>query len=203
MRALLPIILAAVLATPAHADDDEYDWPHVVVIPVECADFTVIPGGATSPVAWDRVLSFAACIQDASVLQVTTAEEVDALTEQLQLAMAPALHFYIAAMEEAPRPAKLRAAYYIALGQLTLVVRARASLAGAGPELRARLEPFLVSHARLAWEYFRVIARAPIDTRDPVVKRLVESARWHASVIRDAWRFHQTEMDGPRLASPL
>ena len=188
---LLPVLALASLAGPARAD--ETGWPDVVLIPVDCAKYGAIPGGHDSPLAWDYVLSFASCIQDATIPTTTTLAEVDSLAERLQIALAPSVYFLVATVDQGPRSSKLRAAYYIALGQMTLVTRARASVPADAPELRARLEPFLEPHARTAWEYFDMLGSVPkrdaVLAGDPVLQTMIRTSRTYAAALDQAWHF--------------
>ena len=122
-----------------------------------------------------------------------TTEDVIAVVEKLQIAIAPAVHFFVATVEEAPRANKLRAAYYIALGQLTLVTRARAAVASEDAALRARLEPLLLPHARTAWEYFDMLGSVAkhdaVLAADPVILAMIRSSRSYAAALDQAWHF--------------
>jgi hypothetical protein len=149
-------------AGPAIADDEATE-PQIVILPIECMDFWSVPGGPQSPAAWNAMLSFAACIQDASVYRVERAELLPGFVDQLQAALAPSIQFYVVAIKEAPEHVKLRAAYAIALGQVAMMTRARASLAI--PQLRDQLEQLLDPHAKLAYLIFAGIDQAA--TADP------------------------------------
>lgn len=191
MRMLLSLVAVAALAGAARAE--EPGWPEVVSIPAECAQFGVIPGGHDSPLAWDYVVSFASCIQDATIPTVATSEEADLVVDRLQVALVPSVHFFVATVEQAPRSGKLRAAYYIALGQLTLVTRARAAVGSMDAAVRARLEPRLEPHARTAWEYFDMLGsvskRDAVRAGDPVLESMIRSSRMYAAALDHAWRF--------------
>ncbi|HEX7704073.1 MAG TPA: hypothetical protein VF403_25195 [Kofleriaceae bacterium] len=56
------------------AADDASASSQLVMIPIECAQFWQLPSGPTSPNAWDAVLSFAACIQDATAWRATSSK---------------------------------------------------------------------------------------------------------------------------------
>jgi hypothetical protein len=190
-----------VVAPPVRADDPRS--AQIVVVPSECVQFWSIPGGASSPAAWDAILSFAACIQDGSVYRVERADQLEAFVEQRQAGLGPSLQLYQMAIEEGPGPIRLRAAYYIGLGQVALMTRARASLAS--PDLRPHLEPLLEPHAKLAYFVFTTIERAvaidPGMSPDVVTRYMVRSARELAASLRRA-RSIPTDEDTPLLALP-
>ena len=199
------VALVLFAAHPALADISEEDSDEektVVVMPTECAQFWTIPGGPDSPVAWDTVLSFAACIQDDAVARVEHVEELESFVEALQVRLEPSLQFYLVAIEEAPGPVKLRAAYYIGLGQVALTTRTRASVSD--PKLRVHLEPLLAPHLELAYKIFVIIEEAaqedPHLVADPVARNMVRSAREHARVLREAMPL-ETEQ-APLVAQP-
>jgi hypothetical protein len=203
-RANFARIAAGVLlaiATPSRADD--LPGAQIVVVPSECVQFWSIAGGSSSPTAWDGILSFAACIQDGSVSRVERAGQLEAFVEELQRGLGPSLHFYLTAIKEGPAPIRLRAAYYVGLGQVALMTRARASLAS--PDLRRHLEPLLEPHAKLAYVMFASIDRAaatePALTPDPVNRSMVRSARELAAVLRKTLT-SPTGEDAPLLALP-
>lgn len=191
MRKLLSVLAVAYLAGTAHAE--EPGWPEVLLVPVECATYSAVPGGHESPVTWDYVVSFASCIQDDTIPAVRTLRDIDDLPQRLQIALAPSVHFFVATVEDGPRASKLRAAYYIALGQLTLVTRARASITSEDVALRARLEPLLAPHARTAWEYFSMLGSVgkndAVLANDPVVQAMTRSSRRYAAALDHAWHF--------------
>lgn len=98
--ALGAALVIAMRSGPAQAD--EPPSRQIVVIPSECADYWSIPGGARSPAGWNQLLSFAACVQDATVAQIEEVDELAALVEELQTALDPALELYIAAVRQGP-----------------------------------------------------------------------------------------------------
>jgi len=195
-RWVMPIVLA--VARTALADDPPDPQHDIMVIPAACAAYWVIPGGDDSPAGWNQALSFAACVQDASIEQVDDPAQLPALVEQLTDRLSAVMPFYFAALERGPGPIQLRAAYQIGMAHLSLLVRARASIvATADPrtsataaarlrELHARLEPLLARSARVALVSFMVVERAAATHRqlapDDVTAYMVRSA--HQLVIR-------------------
>src|ERR1044071_2187783 len=99
-----------------------------VVTPSECAQYWLIPGGPESPAGWNQLLSFAACVQDATVARIEDEDELEQLVDELQSALDPALQLYIAAVEEGPGPIKIRATLQIAMAEAALITRARTSI---------------------------------------------------------------------------
>jgi hypothetical protein len=184
------ISIALILAFAPAAIADEAAAPsQIIVIPVECMEFWRIPGGSSSPVAWDALLSFAACIQDTTINHVDRADQLEALVEQLQAGLEPSLQFYGAALSEGPGPTKLRAAYFAALGQIALITRARASISS--PALRERLDALLEPHAKLAYTMFTSIGRTVADdprlAPDAVSRYMVRSSRNLADSLCNSW----------------
>jgi hypothetical protein len=219
MRLLVASTAAALVLTTASARAEEpAESSTTVEVPPECEQFGHIPGGAESPVAWSYVLSFAACIQDATIARIERADQLEPLVGELLQALEPALQFYIAAIDQAPGPAKLRAAYQIGLGQLTLITRARASIAvpehletdaaaaAYYGELHAALEPLLVQNAKLAFLLFVAIDRAaaedPTLAPDAVTRNMVRSSHELAELIGKSWSLRATETETPMFAFP-
>lgn len=204
MRSLAPAILALTLVGPASADEVP-DSVDLVPVPSECGVFWTLPGGPDSPVAWLQVLSFAACIQDATVANVRYSFQLHGFVEQLESALSPTLAFDIAAMQNGPGPIKLRAAYQVGMTQVALMTRARLSIRNA-PELRDDLETLLEPPARLAWTAFdlvdRVVAEDPTLAPDVVTQTMVRSARAQAAMLSADWGFSREESELPRLAAP-
>ena len=139
------------------------------------------------------MLSFAACIQDASIARIDDPRQLPELVVQFEVALAPAVQLYTAALENGPRPIQLRAAYQIGMSQVALITRARASIV-APPDratnpasaaryraLVTRLDTFLEKPATLAWTLFVLIDRAVADdpalAPDEVTRYMVRSAR--------------------------
>lgn len=188
-RARLAFALLLTLSGAAHADEP-LDSPELVIVPIECAQYWTIPGGPSSPIAWDTVLSFAACIQDASVFRIEHEEELTAFVQQLQGALHPSLQLYAEVIEHAPDRLKLKAVYFVGLGQVALMTRARRSIVST--TLRAPLEALLEPHAKVAYRFFTAIDQAvtndPGLASDVVSRYMVRSAREHAASLRTRWR---------------
>jgi hypothetical protein len=170
MRTLVPFIAILALATPAHAGEPPQD--------------------VREPRDWDDVLSFAARIQDRSVYYVDDAEQLAFLVEELEAGLEPSLRLYISAVNEGPGPIQLRAAYYIGIGQVALMTRARASLAT--PELRDALEPLLEPHAQIACVLFATIDQQslfdPSLAPDAANRFMIRSARDQLASLRSTGR---------------
>ena len=83
-------LVFAMFSVSARADDRSMSH-QLVVIPSECVQYWSIPGGTESPAGWNQVLSFAACVQDATVARIEDVDEIEALVEELQIALEPAL----------------------------------------------------------------------------------------------------------------
>jgi hypothetical protein len=181
----LIVITSGAMAPDSSAEPAE-DPTQLVFIPPRCAAFWSVPGGPGSPAAWNAALSFAACIQDASIHRIDRADQLDGFVEQLQISLDPAIVFYVAAIEQAPPAIKLRAAYHIGIGQVALITRARTSIAS--PALREPLEQLLEPHAEIAHMMFSAIERAarndPRIADDVVTRNMVRSAQSLAALLR-------------------
>jgi hypothetical protein len=193
----------AMFPGPVHADIPPSR--QVVVIPSECVPYWSIPGGAESPAGWNQVLSFAACVQDATVARIEDADELEDFVDELQSALDPALELYVAAVEQGPGPIKIRAALQIAMAEAALITRARTSIA-VPPDLRTnavaaaryrdlheRLEPFLEPQAALACMLVGIVDRAvaaePELAPDVVTRNLLTFARRVVAQLRKSWLF--------------
>ena len=189
MKSLLLFVLALVLAVARPAYADELSGAPIVVVPGECTRFWQIPGGTSSPAVWDQLLSFASCIQDTSVDRVDRAEELPGFVDELQGSLQPTIQLYMVAINEAPDHIKLRAAYAIAMGQLALITRARASLAN--PALREQLEALLDRHAELAYMVFTTIDGAaledPLRAQNPVDEYIFRSSHQQVLLLEKRW----------------
>lgn len=197
---LLVAVLASV-TSPANADDA--GDPRIVMIPRDCLQFwSAAPSNRTSPRAWDTVLSFAACIQNSETAEVRHSDELQPLVDQLQLDLEPALRFYEVALAEGPQPIQLRAAYYVGLGQVALLTRARKAVVS--PALRPELERILEPHATVAYLVFtaitRVAAADPTLTQDVVIRNMVRSSGELAAALRTTISLPE-ETDTPIAAS--
>lgn len=189
IRARIAVVaLALAIAGPARADDIAVP-PEPEIVPIECTQFRTIPTRTAPPAAWDAMISFAACIQDARVYRIEHEEELAAFVQQLQTGLEPSIRFYVEAIKHAPDRVKLRAVYYVGLGQVALMTRARSSITS--PALRAPLEALLEPHAKLAYLLFAGIddaATSDPDLASDVVSRyMVRSARELAALLRTRW----------------
>lgn len=163
----------------------------VTEIPPDCQRYAA---GVMSDlsVAWDQLLSFAACVQDASVAQIADPVQLEPVVDQLYDALAPALVLYLEAIEYGPPAIQLRAAYATGMANIALITRLRRSLVAPADwssaaevvryrKLQAALEPLLVRAQRTAWVAFWVIDRAaaqdPLIARDPVTRHAIDGAR--------------------------
>lgn len=198
-------VMALVLASTGTAlADDKLDPQHdFVIIPARCAAYWFVPGGDDSPAGWNQALSFAACVQDASIEQVDDPAQLPDLVEQLTERLADVMPFYLAALQRGPGAIQVRAAYQIGMANVALLVRARASImappdlrtnaeaAARYRELHARLEPLLGSSARIALTSFIVVEQAVARNRqlapDAVTTYMVRSAHQMANLLRRGW----------------
>jgi hypothetical protein len=183
----------------------------------ECMRYRINPGSSWSASAWDRMVSFATCIQDARVARIEHADQLPGLVEQLHEALAPSVELYVTVVERGPAPVKLRAAYHVGLTYVALLTRARSSIAAPDPadaaavarhrELHASLEPLLEPFAKLVWLLFTAIDRAvaedPALVPDAVTRYMVRSARELAEQLGRSWSRPLRIPDAaPRLAGP-
>ncbi len=203
------VLAIALLGGRAQADVDPVprDLP---LVPAACARYWVIPGGIASPAAWNQTLSFAACVQDATVKQIDDVDQLSDLVDQLETALAPALQVYLAVIEDAPGSVKVRATLQIAMAQVALITRARSSIAAPPDlatnrtsylryhELHARLEPWLEQPARFAYQLITLIDHEvtlePSLAPDVVTRNMLSSARAQAALLRKFWSIPS---DGP------
>ena len=205
--ARIRVVLGAVLAFgmfPASVRADDVPLSRQpLVIPDECAPYWLMPGGIASPSGWDQVLSFAACVQDASVAHIEHLDEIEGVVQQLHAALESPLQMYTAAIEQGPGPVKVRAALHVAMAEAALITRARASIAvpsdlRTNPEaaarhraLHQRLEAVLEPQARLACTIVALIDRAVADdpalAPDQMTRNLLASARTIAALLRKTW----------------
>lgn len=199
LRVIGGVLAIALLGGRAQAEVDR-NPRDVVFVPARCARYWSIPGGMASPAVWNQALSLAACVQDATVARVDDVDQLADLVDQLEAALAPALQTYIAVIEEAPGPVKVRATLQIAMAQVALITRARSSIAVPPDlatnrasylryhELHARLEPWLQPPARFAYELITLIDREvtldPSLAPDVVTRNMVSSARALAASLR-------------------
>ena len=196
------LALLATSASPSHADDRNAD-SQLVMIPNQCLQYRSPPASEPEEAVWDRMISFASCIQDASIYSVTRAAMVPALVEKMEEAIMPSFQFYVGVLEHAPEHIKVRAAYALALGEVALITRARMSVQA--PRLRKELEPLLDPHAQLAYVIFSAIDQVaredPSAATDPVNRAIVRSSRQQAAALRTRWP-EETAQELTALASP-
>jgi hypothetical protein len=96
--------------------------------PARCQIYTQIPADAReSGMAWNQLLSFAACVEDTRTV-VGTSDDIGKLVEDMAHALAPSLALYLQAIEKGPAPVQIRAAYHVGMAYLGLVTRARAAI---------------------------------------------------------------------------
>lgn len=213
--------LGAALAfatVPGLAYGDTAGSRQVVLIPSECVQFEPIPGGGESAAGWNQILSFAACIQDARVARIEDADELEGFVDELQSALEPAFALYVAAVEQAPGPIKVRAALQLAMAEAALLTRARASVAtlsdlGARAdaasrhrELHARLEPLLEPQATFVCMLVDIVdhavAREPALAPDAIARTSLAAARRVAAQLRKSWPIPDDE-ERPLIAAPI
>lgn len=189
----LRFVVAAALITlssSAASADEPGDIIDVIEIPPGCEAYAA--GSASDPgQAWNQLLSFAGCVQDATIAQISDRAQLRPAVDRLRDALAPALSLYLEAIEYGPPGIRLRAAYAAGSANIALVIRLRSSLVapdwsdGAAVAryraLHDELEPLLVRARRTAWVAFMVVDRLatqdPSAARDPVARRVVAAAR--------------------------
>jgi hypothetical protein len=180
--------------------DESREPPGFVVIPPDCLQFWSMPGGIDSPASWNQVLSFGACIQDATVMHVDRVDQLADMVNELDLSLAPAIEIYASAVEQGPEHVQVRAALQIAMAEVAMIVRARSSIAApSNPaidrpaaaryrELHARLEPMLARTARLTCFLIaridQEVTREPSLAADAVTQGILASAREAAVRLR-------------------
>jgi hypothetical protein len=150
------------------------------------------PVKAGHPMYWERRLSLASCLADATILRIESPLDLDPMFWDLSMALAPSMLIWRDAIDRAPPVIQLRTAYHVGLAAVALMTRARSSLvAPAGMAtvdarnreriLRSRLEPLLVPARKVAMAAFSVIddvAREdPEFESNPVHRAMVRSAR--------------------------
>lgn len=217
IQVIAGVLAIALLGGRAYADVDRNPGDHALV-PAKCARYWSIPGGITSPAAWNQALSFAACVQDATVACVDDVDRLPDLVDQLEMASTPALQVYLAVIEEAPGPMKVRATLQLAMAQVALITRARSSIAVPPDlatnrasyiryrELHARLEPWLEPPAKLAIKLITVIDREvtldPSLAPDIVTRNMVSLARAQAVLLQKVWSISHDEADTRIVVAP-
>ena len=211
------VLAIALLGGRAHADVDRIPRDRELV-PAGCERYWLIPGGITSPATWNQALSFAACVQDTTVARVDDVDQLPELVDQLETASTPALQVYLAVIEDAPGPVKVRATLHIAMAQVALITRARSSIVVPPDlatnqasylryrELHARLEPWLEQPARFAYKLLTAIDREvtldPSLAPDVVTWNMVSSAREQAVLLRKVWSIPDDGADTRLVLAP-
>jgi len=161
-------------------------------IPAECTVYVPTEQDA-DVVIWNKALSFAGCVQDSTVFEVSDADELRPMLVELTRALAPTLALYLSIIQYGPEPVQLRAAYQIGMMYIALVTRARSSIVLADDwmtdptamreyrELHDSLEPMLKPALHTARIVFgtidRVATENPSIASDPVTKQMLRSAR--------------------------
>lgn len=181
----------SVLAPRAASAGEPADVLDVTEIPPGCEAYAA-GAAADQNQAWNQLLSFAGCVQDATIPQITDRAQLRRVVDQLRDALAPSITLYLEAIEHGPPGIRLRAAYAAGMANIALVTRLRSALVapadGADGAAVARhralhdeLEPLLVRARRTAWVAFAVVDRAaaqdPSAARDPVARHAVAAAR--------------------------
>lgn len=173
-RLRIVVAMVLVLAQPAFA---ELGPGSVVMVPAECMPYWK-PAPSASP-DWDRMLSLAACIQDASFETIEDASELPAFIDRLADRLLPSLSLYTMAAQSGPGPVKLRAVYLIGMTELSLIQRARKSVHT--PALRREvdelLEPSVVVALLAFASVVHVAAADPEMAPDAPSQYMVRHAR--------------------------
>jgi len=215
MKALLVIPLLMLSPVAVFAQD----VTDLEGVPRECLPYADTSTDIAEVATWNQVLSFAACVQDASLEHVDDPEQLPALISRFEVALAPSMALYLAALEHGPTAVQLRAAFQIGMMQVSLITRARESLvapddrrdnpksAASYRELQQQLEPLLQTPAQLAWTLFMTIDQVatedPSMITDDVTRNMVRDAREMALSLR--WSLEDeestTSSDGPMFAS--
>jgi hypothetical protein len=197
---LARIAFLVVLATSGAARADEHTF---TIIPPDCTQYWLHTHDM--PAAWDHWMSLAACTEDVTIGHIDDADQLPGLLEEFQDAQLATLQVYLAVVKTGPEDMKIRAGFQMAMTQVTLMTRMRASIrapadlwtnpvaAARYERLHRELEPLLEEPALLAWTLFRAIDVAVADrpklARDLVTKRMVRRAREHARELERSWRF--------------
>ena len=183
-RIRIALAFLVALVQPAFADIEAPST--ITMVPTECIAYWRAPGETATD--WNRVLSFAACIQDASVEAVADAAMLPALVDRFAERLLPSLTLYASAAQNGPGPIKLRAVYQIGMAELDLMVRARLSIT---PALRPELEKLLAPSAAVALLSFsiidQVVTEDPTLAPDGVTAYMVRRARELLVELRRAW----------------
>ena len=217
LQVICGALAIALLGGRAQADMGQapHDRP---LVPAECARYWSIPGGITSPATWNQALSFAACLQDATIACVDDVDRLPDLVDQLEKALVPALQVDLAVIEDAPGPVKVRATLQLAMAQVALITRARSSIAAPPDlatnrasyiryrELHVRLEPWLEPPAKFAIKLITLIDREvaldPALAPDVVTRNMVSLARAQAVLLQKVWPISHDEADTRLVVAP-
>lgn len=152
------------------------------VLPTACRPFTVRYADARDETfRWNQRLSLAGCLQDASMATVANADELAALLDELNERLVPAMLVDLEVLEHAPTAVQAGAAFEVAMANVSLIVRMRASIVRPDSPLHATVEDLLDHAKRTAWLSFALIDRAatafPSIAADPVGAYEVRYAR--------------------------
>jgi hypothetical protein len=172
---LLSVVLASAVSTvpPREVGPEQ--------VPAACRPFTTrVPDARDDTFAWNQQLSLAACVQDTSKATVSDAEQADALFQELGSRLMPTMRFDIDVLRHAPLPFRIRAAYQLAMANVSLVVRMRSAVADPGSPLHAYVESLVDAPQRTAWLAAALIvqtaSRTPELVADPVTAYQVQAA---------------------------
>jgi hypothetical protein len=154
-------------------------------IPPQCRQFASLPADRRdTTLAWNQMLSLAACVRDASTPHVTSVGELAPMVATMFERLAPALLLDLAALQHGPEPVQVRAAYQIGMLYVEAIVRARGAIDSntlGARALHLELEELLANARRTARIVFVAIDDAvtenPALDSDPVAHYVIESSR--------------------------
>lgn len=206
---IISFVLLAAVVRPSLADIDDSELEEgEIEIPVECLKLGATPlddAGNIAPGGWDAMMSFAACIQDARLFRVAPTDDLAELVQRMHMAMLPSLQIYAVVLQHAPEDVKLRAAYAVARGQVSLITRARTSVPE--PSRRAELEELLEPHATLAYLLFEAIDRTathnPALASNVVSRHIAKTSRQEMVGLRTRWPAGRVPTEPPERTSWL
>ena len=178
------MFVALVLATSTVAAAD----------PPRCASSTNRPGATSDALAWRAWLGVAACAQaGVAVAPIDRVAQLAPAVADVDHQLASAIAIYDDALENAPAPERVLAAYALGMAYTNAAVRVRAAILPIGDQLRdpAASDEFITLHraveplvahdlarARAAFAHAARIADADPDALvDPVVAWSAASAR--------------------------
>jgi len=196
------VVCALVLSSPAATGAPTVEDP-TLRIPLACREFAYRPGGASSPAAWNQLLSLTACMQDSGRETLDEALDCPGYVAYLEDKLKPVVTVYLSALQLGPGPIQLRAAYQIGMAHVGLIVRARSSIV-APPDpgsssrealhyraLHTALEPALERAAAIAMVSFSAVDQAvtldPQLDADAVTAFMVRDARAQLVYLRNRW----------------